>query len=72
MSTRILIKQLLIDLSIKDLSTLLDKYNDDDIVPACCSEGCMVDKAGECRHKNPSVFVISGRVPQDLDRKGKY
>lgn len=31
-------------------------------VPACCSEGCMVEIDGECPHGHPSLLIEIGIV----------
>jgi len=41
------------------LHALLDKQIG---VPACCSEGCMVEPDGECPHGNPSILRHHGLI----------
>lgn len=41
-----------------------ESYDDlmDSIVPACCSEGCMVEPDGRCEHGFPSVLLAMGVI----------
>jgi hypothetical protein len=34
----------------------------DSIVPACCSDGCMVEPDGSCEHGHPSVLLLMGLI----------
>ena len=40
-----------------ELSELLMEIFDDSLIPACCSEGCMVEPDGICEHGHPSIFL---------------
>ncbi len=39
-----------------------EKALNDEIVPACCSEGCEVEPDGMCEHKCPSVLLAMGII----------
>ena len=34
----------------------------DSVVPACCSQGCMVEPDGKCEHGHPSILLDNGMI----------
>lgn len=40
----------------------LEEWFMDGVVPACCTEDCMVEPDGYCPHGCPSVFVFLGVI----------
>jgi hypothetical protein len=41
---------------------LLAAYMDEGAIPACCSEGCMVEPDGICPHGFKSIFLEAGII----------
>jgi len=46
----------------EEFQEALASYNDDGIVPALCTEGCMVEPDGVCPHGRDSVLHAVGVV----------
>jgi hypothetical protein len=49
-------------LSNAGMEDLADLFDDSTQVPACCSEGCLVEGDGECEHGYPSVLLEMGMI----------
>ena len=45
-----------------DPMDLLEEYANEGAVPACCSDGCMVEPDGRCEHGHPSIFIAAGVI----------
>ena len=45
-----------------DSFTFLNEECDDSVVPALCSEGCMVEPDGKCSHGCPSPLIALGLI----------
>ena len=44
------------------IDELLNQYGLEDVVPACCEEGCRVEPDGKCCHKHPSILIEFGII----------
>lgn len=62
MAERISVGKALKNAGIETGEVLASVYEDEASVPACCSEGCVVEADGECPHGFPSVILAMGLI----------
>lgn len=48
--------------ALKEADMTLEECVVEDVVPACCSEGCEVEPDGRCEHGCPSVLLALGMI----------
>ena len=47
-----------ISAALENVNMILDDIFLESIIPACCSEGCMVEPDGKCEHGFESAFIV--------------
>lgn len=45
-----------------EITDMLQDFADESSIPACCSEGCLVEPDGKCEHGFKSIFLAAGLI----------
>jgi len=48
--------------AMREAGFTIEELMDESVVPACCSDGCMVEPDGTCPHGCPSVLLECGLI----------
>jgi hypothetical protein len=62
MGIRLKLAQVAENETFADVYDLLEEYSGETSMPACCSDGCMVEPDGRCEHGHPSIYLAAGII----------